>query len=205
MRTAPKPLPSLSDSDKARFLSRIDKNGPLPDQSDIHYAGLDQCWSWIGNATKQGYGRFGIKKSIFFAHRISSVIHNGQIDNLNPIVLHRCDNPNCVNPAHLIQGTFTENAKDRDSKGRANTQMGINHYSKTKPLVGSRNNKARLNEKKVLEMRNLRENGESVTSLALKFGVSLSVTSNVCSGKAWKHVPQSLTASPVDPAATRAR
>ena len=82
------------------------------------------CWLWIAYKDPDGYGRFGIregkKSTPALAHRISCVIHNGDIpDGLN--VLHNCpdgDNPSCVNPDHLWLGTISENQQDMVSKNR---------------------------------------------------------------------------------------
>jgi hypothetical protein len=56
------------------------------------------CWLWQGKPNR-GYGEFSLKHKSLRAHRVSYIIHNGEIpDELN--VLHKCDNPLCVNPAH---------------------------------------------------------------------------------------------------------
>jgi len=44
---------------EVRFWDKVDKNGPLPDQSKSHYVGLDQCWEWTGAVNHFGYGRLG--------------------------------------------------------------------------------------------------------------------------------------------------
>ena len=72
------------------------------------------CWVWTG--TRQVFG-YGISLRYRLAHRVSWEIANGPIpDGL--WVLHRCDNPPCVNPAHLFLGTQTENMRDMTAKGR---------------------------------------------------------------------------------------
>ncbi len=77
----------------------------------------DNCWLWLANKDNDGYGRIKIKGKTLLAHRVSWNIHFGQIpEEMN--VLHRCDNPPCVNPLHLFLGTVLDNVRDRDSKGR---------------------------------------------------------------------------------------
>ena len=77
----------------------------------------DQCWLWLAGKNKDGYGKVKIHGRSLQAHRVSWEIHHGPIPaGLN--VLHRCDNPACVNPAHLFVGTALDNNRDRDAKGR---------------------------------------------------------------------------------------
>lgn len=84
--------------------------------------GDDECWLWTGAKTK-GYGNVGLRVNgryvRFCAHRISWFLANGSIgvgDNNN--VLHRCDVPACVNPAHLFLGSLADNLEDARQKGR---------------------------------------------------------------------------------------
>lgn len=78
----------------------------------------DGCWLWIGNwKSPSGYGIFGIGKKGYIASRYSYELHKGPIpDGL--YVMHGCDNPLCVNPAHLSVGTQKENILDAVKKGR---------------------------------------------------------------------------------------
>ena len=83
------------------------------------------CWNWIGSTNKKGYGliggeingkRYAPKGRRMLAHRVSWVIHNGDIPDSDAahgtVVRHSCDNPKCVNPAHLLLGTQADNVKD---------------------------------------------------------------------------------------------
>jgi hypothetical protein len=77
------------------------------------------CWEWTAG-TQYGYGRFVLGGRTFKAHRLSYEISVGVIpDGLK--VLHHCDNPPCVNPAHLFVGTHADNVRDREAKGRGNS------------------------------------------------------------------------------------
>ena len=78
-----------------------------------------ECWLWLGASVPKGYGRIrvgGRSEGAVYAHRVSWEISFGKIPK-DMYVLHRCDNPKCVNPAHLFLGTALDNAQDRDVKG----------------------------------------------------------------------------------------
>lgn len=88
------------------------------------------CWLWIGGEHKFGYGVMGDENhKSTAAHRISYRLFNGEItDGL--CVLHRCDVPQCVNPAHLFLGTKKDNTRDAMKKGRL-VKPPDNHSWKT--------------------------------------------------------------------------
>jgi HNH endonuclease len=79
-----------------------------------------ECWKWTANKNNKGYGmiREGGLLPKRLAHRVSWVIHNGQIPE-QMCVLHKCDNPECTNPNHLFLGTLAENMLDKERKGRS--------------------------------------------------------------------------------------
>lgn len=78
----------------------------------------DFCWEWAGAVNPHGgHGRIANGSRDEYVHRVSWRIHNGTIPaGMN--VLHRCDNPICVNPQHLFLGTHADNMLDRERKGR---------------------------------------------------------------------------------------
>ena len=97
----------ISESRKAAFIARLNKNGP------------NGCWLWTGHITKGrcNYGSTSLFGKSIRAHRASWLIHKGPITP-GLCVLHRCDNQPCVNPNHLYLGTVQENAFDSVARGR---------------------------------------------------------------------------------------
>jgi len=86
-----------------RFWAKVDRRGP------------DECWEWRGARNGKGYGVFRIESRSIGAHRFAfglDAIPEGNF------VCHVCDNPSCVNPAHLWTGTAKDNNRDMQAKGR---------------------------------------------------------------------------------------
>lgn len=86
-------------------------------------AGPDGCW-YYGNTTapsnseRSGYtGVYRDGRAVGTAHRIACILAHGPVPD-GYIVMHSCDNPPCCNPAHLRTGTYAENARDRQQRGR---------------------------------------------------------------------------------------
>lgn len=72
----------------------------------------DSCWNWTAATDKWGYGCFWYKGKMHGAHRISYQLHNKVELAPEIFILHSCNNPGCVNPAHLREGNHIENMKD---------------------------------------------------------------------------------------------
>lgn len=79
--------------------------------------GLTDCWHWTAGTNRAGYGRMSYQGTGHPAHRLSYIAFVGPVaDGL--LVLHKCDNPSCVNPDHLFLGTHLDNKRDCMMKGR---------------------------------------------------------------------------------------
>lgn len=75
------------------------------------------CWLWTAHTVGNGYGQIWSGGEFFLAHRIAYLLAIGPIES-GKLICHRCDNPRCVRPEHLFQGTVRDNANDSLSKGR---------------------------------------------------------------------------------------
>lgn len=141
----------------------------------------DKCWEWQSSKNKKGYGNFylsvGHSKDLHcLAHRMSYKLRYGDFDE-TLCVLHKCDNPSCVNPSHLFLGTNNDNVQDKLLKVRQPI------------LLGNDNPVAKLNENDVREIRKLyKPRKYTLEMLARKYNVHLSTIAYAINGKNWGHV-----------------
>ena len=157
---------------------------------------IAECWPFDGTLSE--YGSMFYKKSTskVRAHRVSYAIHFSDPGEL--FVCHRCDNPGCVNPAHLFLGTNLDNMRDCANKGRTVFQQdptkkpfGVRngrHTFPDKTARGSRVNTAKLTESQVIELRRLSASGMSSYLLADRFGITPSTARKIVRGIYWRHV-----------------
>lgn len=149
---------TLTDSDVKRFWAKVQKT--------------KTCWLWTGGICK-GYGHFWLNGKTVKAHQVSYVLSTGkQVENCT---LHTCDNPPCVNPDHLSEGTFAENNRQRNERGRS-----VNNFKS-----GSEHRCAKLNHRQV---RQIRDDPESNIKVAQKYGINASTVSRIRQRKIWVNV-----------------
>lgn len=133
------------------------------------------CWEWQGPYNQSGgYGIIKVGTENLFVHRLSYLYFLNRLDE-NLLVCHHCDNPKCVNPDHLFQGTIQDNNRDRTNKDRQ--PKGENHY------------RAILTANQVVEIRRLARSGKTHRELAETYGVSISTVSALILRRNWKHIP----------------
>jgi hypothetical protein len=156
-------LSSLQD----RFWAKVDKRGPA------------DCWEWQAGRFDSNYGAFCAEgRRNARAHRVSWRLANGPIPN-GMLVCHRCDNPPCVNPAHLFLGTNLDNSADMVAKGRRRTggkPRGSAHWA------------VKLTDAQALEIRELWRWGADMFVIAKRFGVTYATANCIGRGRAWAHL-----------------
>lgn len=165
---------------KTRFMAKVNKKE-------------DGCWNWIGSTDRKGYGKLSIGNgrkpdgtrgnSMVSAHRVAYELFIGPIPAAagfhGTCVLHKCDNPSCVNPEHLFLGSNADNVHDMDAKGRRVNRQAL----------GSAHGNAKLTEAKVIAIHQLiKSNTKTQTEIALEFGVCLATVNHIAKGRLWSHV-----------------
>lgn len=118
----------------------------------------DGCWEWSGAKGYEGHGTLKTNGVITYVHRIVYEHFNGVLEG-STVVRHRCDNPPCVRPEHLLQGTQGDNMRDRDTRGR--TPQGVQHC------------RAKLSIEQVQGIRRDRAQGMKLKDIAGRYGVSV--------------------------------
>jgi hypothetical protein len=156
-----------------RFWSKVNKKGPW------HPALKSRCWVWLAGKSSTGYGRFRLHNipqkghpHIETAHRVAFFLEYGHLP--FPEGLHRCDNPICVRPSHIFEGTQADNIRDKKEKGR-------------EPL-GSKRPNSKFTENQIKELITLKKKGWTLFELADKYKVCFQVISDVVRRKTWRHV-----------------
>ena len=131
------------------------------------------CWLWTAAKTRHGYGVTSthLQKSAK-AHRVSLELSGIQVPS-EKLVLHRCDTPSCVNPAHLFIGTVQDNVRDRQAKGRG------------RAAYGAAAGRAKLSDACVNA---IRCSPLSNIELAAIFEVNASSISRARNTKTWRHI-----------------
>src|SRR5690606_33997830 len=128
-----------------------------------HVAKTDSCWLW----TSQGRAYFMIRYKGYPASAISFMLHTGRYP--SEALCHTCDDPRCVNPDHLFEGTLQDNTIDMVRKGRHGNQ--------------------KLTPPEVVEIRRrYDQGGVSMEALSREYGVSSFAIRQIVHRKSWRHI-----------------
>lgn len=144
----------MTKDDRGRFWKKVKKS--------------KGCWNWQGALQSKGYGSFSVEGKTYLAHRIAYELTFGEI-HPQMFVMHKCDNPRCVNPSHLREGTPLDNVTDMWRKGRA--------YVKGTPK--------KLTRRLAKQIRNYHG---SLAAIARLFKVHPKTIKSIQTGKTWKGI-----------------
>lgn len=143
-----------------RFWAKVSRGAP------------DSCWEWQGCRNRDGYGVFMLSRAQGSdrAHRVSWALLHGPIPS-GKVVRHRCDNPSCVNPAHLLLGTQAQNVEDMVGRGR---QRGP---------ASERSRSTKLTAEQVAE---IRQAEGTIKQLGARYGVHFSTIARIRRAETWR-------------------
>lgn len=130
----------------------------------------DTCWLWVGSFLKDGYGNFNENRKTIPAHRFSYKEFVGPIP-VGKLVRHKCDNPACVRPDHLILGTQKDNCADAVERGR-NVRGGSHGMSK-------------ITEDQALAVKLALGAGKKQKEVSVLTGVPYATVNDIKRGRAW--------------------
>ena len=141
---------------RARFWEKVNRNGRVVRPE------LGPCWEWTASLDRRGYGQFRDEPRTLRAHRVAWFLMRGSWPEKN--VLHECDNPVCVNPEHLTDGSLEKNSLDMYRRGRRPAKLTIE------------------------QVRIIRANTNPHRAAAVCFGVSRGVIYAIRTRRKWRHV-----------------
>ncbi len=187
-----------------RFWVRVSKDTSLPAACPE----LGPCWSWVGDHSRAGYGwtweGSRPNRKLTYCHRIAYALTYGPIpDGL--LIRHRCDNPPCCNPTHLVVGTHADNSADAVARHRMRSgdEHGLRRHperaasgdrngSRTRPERMPRGEghwNASLTADTVKEIRRLWATGEyTQAALAVRFLLAAVRIHKIVHNQTWKHI-----------------
>lgn len=145
----------------------------------------EPCVEYTGYRTEHGYGRTNHKGRSVGAHRVAYCNHAGiELSSIRgKVVRHTCDNPPCINPAHLVLGTQADNVRDMVERGRCNNGV----------MYGEDNTSAKLTAAEVMFIQKYYIKGDRVfgqRALARRFGVLHQAIRHVVTGATWATHPR---------------
>jgi hypothetical protein len=130
------------------------------------------CWLWSAYRDKDGYGKYTFKGERYQAHRFMWFLLTEEWP--QDCVLHKCDNPPCVNPNHLFEGSTYDNIHDSIRKGRFNRGETC---ARSKLVTGD-----------ILLIRKLYQLGMSQACLGRMFDVTVENIGAIIKRRTWRYV-----------------
>ncbi len=133
------------------------------------------CFNWTGGTNDRKYGKIYAHRKTRYVHRVMWEISNGRYLEPHEVVMHRCNNSLCCNPAHLKLGTLIENTQDAHADGL---------------MTNNRRGKKRRKNLTVIEVLKIKLalRYRSAWSVAGSFGIGHTTVRDIRSEKSWKHI-----------------
>jgi hypothetical protein len=143
--------------------------------TEIHEVLEKSCVEHAQQSHPRGYGYKSRDGKVQLLHRLVYCDSHGlKIEDIKGVFIrHRCDNPRCIEPTHLIPGTHTDNMKDRDERGRTSRGKDVNG--------------AKLTESDVFQIRAEFKKGMG-RELGEKYGVHATTIRRIVRGVLWSHL-----------------
>jgi hypothetical protein len=133
------------------------------------------CFEWCGFVSDFGHGRFYFRGKRHYAHRIIKELQLGHRIQRGYLVLHKCDNPPCVNVEHLYIGTTQDNSNDMVNRGRHQDSRGEN------------NGRSKFSSDEIQNIRNLYP-ALSAREISKQFSISITTAYRIVLRKSWRHI-----------------
>ncbi len=136
------------------------------------------CWLWTGQVDQFGYGTIAVRGRTKKAHRLAWEVAFGPLPKIGghhgAVIRHRCNQPCCVNPHHLMVGSQRDNLRDMSEAGRSTR--------------GEKSHLAVLTEADVREILRMVASGEKQRVVGARFGVTQTNISAIVCGISWRHI-----------------
>ena len=134
----------------------------------VERKGSAECWPWLGDTDRSGYGVFHWHGKRVGAHELALSFSTGEARLSQLDTCHSCDNPSCCNPAHLRFDTRAANVADMVARGRQAKRMKITAHD-------------------VVLIRERRAAGARQKDLAEQFGITDGQVSMIIRGIRWRN------------------
>lgn len=165
VRMAERYFNDMSAKETAAYWEKVDRRGD------------DECWPWLGAKRKKGHGVFFVDgKVVCCTHAALFLDSRPRPSGKNNYALHSCDNPPCVNPAHLRWGTCGENLTEAYDRGLKPRDSGVR---------GERIGTSKLTEDEVRLILTSPLNGAAIGRM---LGVAKTTVSDIRRGRRWQHI-----------------
>lgn len=150
----------------------------------------DGCHIFTGSKDDCGYGRINKDGKLIRLHRAMWIEHFGEIPK-GHVIMHKCDNPSCINIQHLRMGTQLDNVRDMWAKNRGVKLFGNTHTKGKNINTGQAHGRALFTDEQVKYIKEmLKTDGSSkmILKLASNFNCSKAAIHHIKYGRRWAHI-----------------